>query len=86
MYKHIYSIDTDQQIIAKSNKKIRFLLDLLSSVYARSACKKSPVAKCHLQVMWAPLGTVALGVSRAVLDLLLTVLISKVVFLRLVAR
>lgn len=35
-------IDADQQIIAKSNQKVQFLLDLLSNVHARSACMKSP--------------------------------------------
>lgn len=74
------------KLLLRAIKKIQFLLDLLSSIYARSACKKSSVAKCHLKVMWAPLCTIAFGVSRAVLDVLLTVLISKAVFRQLVLR
>lgn len=45
-----FSIDTDQEIIAEDNKKLQFLIDLFSTVYARPVCKKSAVDKYHLKV------------------------------------
>lgn len=39
VYKHLCSTGADQQNTATSNEKMQFLLALLSSVYARSACK-----------------------------------------------
>lgn len=45
-----FSIDTDQEIIAEDDKKVQFLIDLFSTVYARPVCKKSAVDKYHLKV------------------------------------
>lgn len=39
VYEHLCSTGADQQNAATSNEKMQFLLALLSSVYARSACK-----------------------------------------------
>lgn len=61
MHKHIYSIDTDQQVTTNSHK-ITFSLRTMKSMPA-----VPPVVKCHLKIEWALLCAIALAVSRAVL-------------------